>query len=142
MGNEQKTDWTERFKEMREKQRRAVQTERENKAKAENWVRTCLGPTFDKLASNLREDHGIQGISINPGVLRETLKFEVIDVTTTPLELSYTVCLTVSPQGVTGHTELTLPKRSKYSTEQSEVLKWREAEIINDFLTGYECWEL
>jgi len=114
---------------------KATGQERENGEQVKKWIEEQGRPAFDRLQRVL---NGI-GVQATPNRWEGstgTMSFDHGDKT-----FEYRIDLAVSPKGVTGTTHIRAPgQEERTHGPVKDIVKWTEAQIVEDFLKGFDSW--
>ena len=126
-----------------QKRSRATEATRDNGEKARDWVDRILASVLKGLMKNLGKRKEITGIRLEGyHKFGKILKFQVSMDAAVPANLSYTISLEVSSQGIMGKTQFSLPNQEPYIAEHKSILDWGEEEIRKDFMKGFNSWQV
>ncbi len=133
-------NWKEKLQEIGKGLSEASQNKITNKTNAVQWIRDELIPAFKELVAELPKVSGIESVSWNADGIapNNTLDFKFQETS-----LRYSIKLCVSSKDVMGEVSFTANITNTITEKQiPSIIKRGKQEIIDDFLSAFETWEI
>ena len=113
----------------------AILRERENVARAKQWIGEQGRPAFDRLVLILNE------LGAEVGANQWEDYTGMVSFGGAGNEFTYVIDLTVSPKGITGTTHIRAPGQEERTHGPVEnIVKWTQDHIVEDFVKGLDSW--
>jgi hypothetical protein len=113
----------------------AILRERENGARAKQWIGEQGRPAFDRLVLILHE------LGAEVGTNRWEDHTGMVSFARAGHEFTYLIDLTVSPKGITGTTHIRAPGQEERTHGPVEnIVRWTQDQIVDDFVKGLDSW--